>query len=148
MSAVRVKIKINAPVQQVWETIMDPSRFSEWVTIHRQVRNFSTPMSPGSTMDQLLHMRGVSFHVHWTLSDCHAPNLAVWEGQGPARSTALIRYELSGDGDGPTEFVYTNEFSAPGGRLGSLASRVVVGPASEREARNSLQQLKALIESN
>lgn len=148
MSTVRVKIKIDAPVQRVWETIMDPGRFSEWVTIHRQVRNFSTPMSPGSTMDQVLHMRGVSFHVHWTLSDCHAPTLAVWEGQGPAWSTALIRYELSGDGDGPTEFVYTNEFSPPGGRLGSLAGRVVVGPASEREARNSLRQLKALIEAD
>ncbi len=146
MSAVRVKIKINAPAQRVWDTIMDPRRFGEWVTIHRQVRNFSTPMTRGSTMDQVLHMRGVSFHVHWTLADCHAPNLAVWEGQGPARSKALIRYELSGDGGGPTEFAYTNEFSAPGGRLGTLASRVVVGGASEREARNSLQQLKALIE--
>jgi uncharacterized protein YndB with AHSA1/START domain len=146
MSTVRVKIKIDAPVQRVWDTIMDPGRLSEWVTIHRQVKNFSTPMSPGSAMDQILHIRGVSFHVHWTLDDCHAPTLAVWKGLGPARSKALIRYELSGDGDGPTEFAYTNEFSPPGGRLGTLAARAVVGAASEREARNSLQQLKALIE--
>jgi uncharacterized protein YndB with AHSA1/START domain len=145
MSTVRVKITIDAPIERVWDTIMDPARFGEWVTIHRQVRNFSTPMTTGSTMDQVLHLRGVSFHVHWTLADCHAPNLAVWNGQGPARSKALIRYELSGEKDGRTDFAYTNEFSPPGGRLGTLASRVVIG-ASEREARNSLLQLKALLE--
>jgi carbon monoxide dehydrogenase subunit G len=148
MSRVHVKIKIDAPVDRVWETIMDPHRLGEWVTIHRQVKNVSGRLDTGSTMDQVLHMRGVSFNVHWTLADCDRPNLAVWEGQGPARSTARIRYELSGDGDGPTEFDYTNEFNPPGGRLGSLASRVVVGAASEREARNSLRQLKALLEGN
>ena len=39
MSTVRVKIKIDAPIERVWDTIMDPRRLDEWVTIHRQVRN-------------------------------------------------------------------------------------------------------------
>jgi hypothetical protein len=91
-------------------------------------------------------MRGVSFHVHWTLTDVSSPHHAEWEGQGPAHSVARIRYELSGDGDGPTRFAYTNEFMPPGGRLGSVASRVIVGAASEREANNSLARLKALLE--
>ena len=69
-------------------------------------------------MDQVLHMRGVSFHVHWTLSDIDAPHHAEWEGRGPAHSRARIRYELSGDGEGPTSFEYINEFEVPGGRLG------------------------------
>ena len=56
--------------ERVWETVMDPNRLKDWVTIHRSVRNVSDkPMSKGSTMEQVLHMRGVSFHVHWTLSD-------------------------------------------------------------------------------
>ena len=97
-------------------------------------------------MDQVLHMRGVSFHVHWTLVDASAPNVAEWEGRGPAHSRARIRYELSGDDDGHTLFEYTNEFTVPGGRLGSVASRVIVGAASEREANGSLQRLKALVE--
>ncbi len=148
MSTVHVRIKIDAPVRTVWDTIMDPYRLGEWVTIHRHIRNASNRMRTGSTMDQVLHMRGVSFTVHWTLADCSAPNLAVWEGHGPARSTAVIRYELAGEEEGPTEFDYTNEFNPPGGRLGTLASRVVVGAASEREASSSLRQLKALIEGN
>lgn len=147
MSTVHAQIEIDAPLERVWETVMDPGRFKDWVTIHRSVRNVSDqPLRQGSTMDQTLHMRGVSFHVHWTLTDVSSPQRAEWEGQGPAHSLARIRYELSGDGDGPTRFDYMNEFHTPGGRLGDMASRFIVGAASEREAQNSLARLKALIE--
>jgi uncharacterized membrane protein len=147
MSIVHAKIRIDAPVHRVWETVMDPDRLGDWVTIHRSVRNVSAkPLKKGATMEQVLHMRGVSFHVNWKLADVTEPNLAEWEGRGPAHSRARIRYALSGDDDGPTDFEYTNEFQPPGGRLGSVASRVIVGAASEREANNSLQRLKALVE--
>lgn len=147
MSTVHVKTEIDAPPERVWETVMDPHRLKDWVTIHRSIRNVSDKkMSRGSTMDQVLHMRGVSFRVHWTLSDVREPRHAEWEGQGPAHSHARIRYKLSGDGDGPTLFEYTNEFEVPGGRLGNVASRVIVGAASEREAKSSLARLKELIE--
>ena len=149
MSIVHVNALIHAPVQAVWDTVMDPSRLRDWVTIHRSVRDVSSnPLRRGSTMDQLLHLRGVTFRVHWTLIDVHAPNHAEWEGQGPAHSKARIRYELSPDGDDATVFDYMNEFTPPGGRLGSAASKMIVGTASEREARNSLERLKALLEKN
>jgi uncharacterized protein YndB with AHSA1/START domain len=149
MSTVHVTTKIQAPIQEVWETAMDPLRFREWVTIHRSVEDVSAqPLRKGSTMTQLLHLRGVSFHVHWTLVDVNAPHRAEWEGRGPAHSRARICYELREDGNEATEFEYTNEFTTPGGRLGSAASWVIVGGASEREARNSLARLKALLESN
>jgi uncharacterized protein YndB with AHSA1/START domain len=149
MSTVHVSTKIEAPIERVWETVMDPSRLKDWVTIHRAVSDVSAhPLRKGSTMEQTLHLRGVSFHVHWTLVDVNAPNHAEWEGQGPAHSRARIRYELSADGDHSTMFDYTNEFIAPGGRLGTVASRVIVGAASEREASSSLARLKKLLEQN
>lgn len=126
---------------------MDPSRLKDWVTIHRSVKNVSAnPMRQGSTMDQVLHMRGVSFRVHWTLADVSTPNRAQWEGQGPAYSRARIRYDLTSQGDDATVFEYTNEFTTPGGRLGNVASRVIVGATSEREAQSSLKRLKELLE--
>jgi uncharacterized protein YndB with AHSA1/START domain len=147
MSIVHTKIDIHAPVERVWETVMDPHRLKDWVTIHRSVRDVSdAPLRRGSTMDQMLHIRGVSFRVHWMLVDVNAPNVAEWEGRGPAHSRARIRYELLDREDGQTQFEYTNEFSVPGGRLGSVASRVIVGAASEREASNSLVRLKTLLE--
>ena len=147
MSTVHTQIDIRAPMERVWETVMDPHRLKDWVTIHRSLKDVSDArLRKGSTFDQVLHMRGFSFHVHWTLVDLSSPNVAEWEGRGPAHSLARIRYVLSDGGEGTTEFEYTNEFTVPGGRLGSVASRVFVGGASEREARESLSRLKALLE--
>ncbi|HET9719959.1 MAG TPA: SRPBCC family protein [Solirubrobacteraceae bacterium] len=148
MSIVHVSIDIAAPPEVVFDTIMDPRRLRDWVTIHRSVSNVSIhPDNPGAKMDQVLCMRGVNFKVHWTLVDVRRPQEAEWEGRGPALSKARIHYRLSGDSNGGTKFDYTNEFHAPGGPLGAVASRVFVGQASEREAMNSLNRLKALIES-
>jgi uncharacterized protein YndB with AHSA1/START domain len=148
MSTVQVAIEIAAPIERVWETVMDPHQLQSWVTIHRSIAGVSGPPAvKGAKMDQVLVMRGVPFKVHWLLADVDPPRMARWEGRGPAHSSALIRYELDPLGDGLTRFSYTNEFHAPGGVLGNVASRVVVGHASEREANQSLAQLKRLLES-
>lgn len=147
MSSVHVSISIEAPPKDVWDLIMDPKRLDEWVTIHRGVSNVSSdPTSEGAKMDQVMCMRGVKFKVHWTLAEVSAPSAALWEGKGPAGSKASIRYRVSGEDGGPTKFDYINDFSAPGGPLGSAASRIFVGGASEREAKESLSRLKKLLE--
>jgi uncharacterized protein YndB with AHSA1/START domain len=148
MSTVHAHIEINAPPREVWETVMDPSRLAEWVTIHRSVKVKSAdPTEPGARMDQVLHMLGVSFKVHWTLDSVVAPRQAEWHGRGPALSSALIRYKLTPNPDGTTKFDYVNEFHPPGGPLGSVASRVLIGHVPQREAHESLSRLKQLIES-
>jgi uncharacterized protein YndB with AHSA1/START domain len=146
MSTVHVQINIDAPVERVWDLIMDPHRFKDWVTIHRSVDNVSaSPATRGATMDQEIQIRGVTVHVHWTLVSVDAPNRAEWEGLGPAHSRARILYELADRGTS-TGFEYTNEFTVPGGRLGTMASRVIVGGVSEREAHKSLSRLKKVLE--
>jgi carbon monoxide dehydrogenase subunit G len=149
MSQVSAKIDIDAPIERVWETVMDPQRLGDWVTIHKSISKVSdSPLRAGSTMDQSMHVRGLTFKVHWTLMSMDTPRHAEWEGGGPAHSTAVIRYELSSTEEGRTTFQYTNEFHVPGGRLGAVASRMIVGATSEREANNSLKRLKALVEHN
>jgi uncharacterized protein YndB with AHSA1/START domain len=147
MSTVQAEISIAAPIDQVWETVMDPDRLADWVTIHKSVSDVSeTPLRKGATMDQAIHVKGLTFRVHWLLVSMEAPNVAQWEGAGPAHSNALIRYELSSDGEENTTFRYTNEFHPPGGRVGNVAGRMIVGATSQREANRSLSRLKALLE--
>ena len=147
MSVVHVKTVIQAPVERVWDTVMNPQRLREWVTIHRELKSATDgPAHTGSTMEQVLILRGVHFTVKWQLARCDAPTDAEWAGKGPAGSRALTRYHLTAQ-DGGTCFEYTNEFSAPGGMLGNVASRVLVGGVSEREAQASLVRLKSLLES-
>jgi uncharacterized protein YndB with AHSA1/START domain len=149
MSTVQAEIEINAPIERVWETIMDPGRLGDWVTIHKSVKNVSaSPLRQGATMDQAMHVRGLTFRVHWQLVCINPPHEAQWEGGGPAHSHALIRYELSSGETAQTKFRYINEFHPPGGRLGNVAGRMIVGATSQREANNSLSKLKALLEAD
>ena len=147
MSVVHVTVEIAAPPGRVFETVMDPYQLRDWVTIHRSLGKVAeNPVAEGAQMDQVLHVHGLSFTVHWTLVGVRPPFEAEWLGRGPAMSHARIHYGLSGGPEGPTTFDYINDFGAPGGVIGRLASRVVVGQTSEREAHRSLELLKKLIE--
>ena len=147
MSRVTASIDIAAQPDQVWDVVMDPDRLGEWVTIHRDLDQVSdNPLKDGSTLKQKLCLRGVNFHVKWTVAESQAPQLAVWDGRGPARSKAHTSYRLQPNGDGGTKFDYENEFKAPLGALGSVASRALVGGLPKREAEKTLRNLKRLIE--
>jgi uncharacterized protein YndB with AHSA1/START domain len=147
MTRVRCAIEIGAPPERVWDVVMDPRRLGDWVTIHRRVGDAPARLRRGSTFEQTLNLRGAPLHVLWRVVDVDPPRRAVWEGQGPAHSRAAIVYELRPDGEHATRFEYTNEFTPPGGALGAVAGRVLVGGLSHREAQRSLQRLKQLIES-
>jgi uncharacterized protein YndB with AHSA1/START domain len=147
MTRVHCAIEIDAPPERVWDVVMDPHRLGDWVTIHRRVDDVPRRLERGSTFEQTLNLRGAHLHVGWTVVDVDPPRRAVWEGQGPAHSRASIVYELRADGKSGTLFDYTNEFKPPGGPLGAVAGRVLVGGLSQREAQRSLQRLKHLIES-
>jgi uncharacterized protein YndB with AHSA1/START domain len=147
VSTVTASAEIAATPQEVWDTIMDPSRLGEWVTIHRRLRRRDEGQPRvGYAMDQQLHMRGVSVDVHWHLVQCSPARHAIWEGRGPARSRALTEYTLTPLTDGRTRFDYRNEFHAPLGPVGALASRALVGGMPQREANRTLDRLRALLE--
>jgi carbon monoxide dehydrogenase subunit G len=147
MSTVRTSIDIDATPQEVWDVVMDPHRFGEWVTIHRKLCHTDDGrLREGFHVEQRLALRGAPLTVHWTLTECDSGRLGTWEGKGPAGSYARVTNRLSKlDGQG-TRFEYENQFEAPGGVMGRMASRVLVGHTPEREADRSLKRLKALVE--
>jgi uncharacterized protein YndB with AHSA1/START domain len=141
VSDVSTSIDIDAPVEDVWRTVMDPTRLHEWVTIHRKLVSHSE-----DEMEQVLHLRGANFKVKWHLATHKAPTHAKWQGKGPARSHAETEYRLADNGKGGTHFDYRNEFRAPLGPLGAFASHALVGGLPAKEADASLRKLKALVE--
>jgi uncharacterized protein YndB with AHSA1/START domain len=147
MKRVSAAIDIDAPPEKVWEVVMDPERLKDWVTIHRKLgRASDAPLENGSTVEQTLHLRGVSIKVHWTVEEAKRPEHAVWEGRGPARARAHTSYTLSPAGNGGTRFEYANEFKPPLGPIGAAANRVLMGGMPQREADRTLRRLKELVE--
>jgi uncharacterized membrane protein len=141
VSEVTTSIDIDAPVEQVWRTVMDPTQLEQWVTIHRRL------LSHGEKkMEQVLCLRGANFKVKWELDQSSEPTHAKWKGRGPARSHAETEYRLADNGRGGTRFDYRNEFKAPLGPLGAIASSALVGGLPAKEADASLRKLKALLE--
>jgi len=148
MSEVSATTDIAATPQQIWDVIMDPARFGDWVSIHRKLCSADDgPLQEGFKVEQKLSLRGAPFTVHWTLTECDAPTLGTWEGKGPAGSYARVTNRLRPNGNGGTHYEYENQFEAPGGAMGRLASRVLVGGMPKREADKSLKTLKRLLES-
>jgi carbon monoxide dehydrogenase subunit G len=147
VSEVSATIDIAARPEEIWAVIMDPSRFGDWVSIHRKLCSADDgPLRAGFQVEQRLALRGAPFTVHWTLTELEEPHLGTWEGKGPAGSYARVTNKLQANGDGGTHYEYENQFEAPGGVMGRVASRLLVGGMPEREARKSLQNLKKLLE--
>ena len=149
MTAVTATIEIAAPPQAIWDVIMDPRRFGDWVTIHRKLgRVDEGELREGFRVEQTLCLHHANFKVKWELAEHEEPRHAVWVGKGPAGSTARTVDDLTPlDGGRSTRFEYRNEYENPGGLLGRVAGRVLVAGVAEREANRSLQRLKALMES-
>jgi carbon monoxide dehydrogenase subunit G len=146
VSVVTASTDIAVAPERVWEFVMDPAQLGKWVTIHRRLlRADKPPPCVGFQMEQQIHLRGVSLSVHWTLVDCRAPELAVWEGKGPARSRAQTEYRIAAK-DGGTRFDYRNEFRAPLGALGAVVSRALARGMPAREATRTLERLRAYLE--
>jgi carbon monoxide dehydrogenase subunit G len=146
MSMVASSVVIAAAPERVWEVVMDPHRLGEWVTIHRELREASPgPPQEGARMEQILHLRGADVRVRWLLVACRGAEYALWQGRGPARTSARIEYRLT-PVPGGTRFDYRNDFETPFGALGAYASRRVMGAMAQREADRSLAALRALLE--
>ena len=91
MTAVNASIEIAAPPERVWDVIMDPAHFGDWVTIHRKLGHVDDgALRQGFEVEQTLCLHHANFKVRWALAEFDAPHHAVWEGKGPAGSHARI----------------------------------------------------------
>ena len=95
MTAVTASIEIDVPPDRVWDVIMNPRHFGDWVTIHRKLGSVDRgDLREGYKVEQTLCLHRANFRVKWSLARCDAPHHAIWEGKGPAGSRARIEDTL------------------------------------------------------
>jgi uncharacterized protein YndB with AHSA1/START domain len=143
---VKQSIDIDAPIAEVWDLIMDPDRFGEWVTIHKDVSEVPAGgLRKGSRFRQEMKLKGVPLKVRWEVVESDPPHRARWHGRAAAGAKARIAYDLTENGGG-TRFDYENEFELPAGKVGKLAGRAFNAVSGDREAKRTLARLKELLE--
>ena len=145
MTKLEREIHIDAAPEDVYAKLMDPDCLGEWVTIQDELLEAPDgDLTKGSELVQRCKVAGQRFKLKWKVESADRPNKTVWKGRGPFGSKAKVTYDLA-ENNGGTDFTYTNEYSLPGGPLGRVAGRAVVG-ASGAEADKTLKRLKKLIE--
>ena len=145
---VKQSIEIDAPIEKVWELVMDPDRLGEWVSIHEGVSDVPAgDLKKGDTFGQRMKLKGVPLKVSWEVVECDAPTRARWQGEAKAGAKARISYDLREADGGGTVFDYENEFELPAGKIGKLAGRAFNAMSGDREAERSLASLKEILES-
>lgn len=139
-------VEIDAPIERVWDLVMDPHRLGDWVTIHEEVLDAPDgQLEKGTRFGQRMKLKGVPLKVRWEIADWSPPNQALWLGEAAAGAKARISYELA-ERNGVTIFDYENEFELPAGKVGKLAGRAFNAMSGDREAQKSLARLKELLE--
>jgi uncharacterized protein YndB with AHSA1/START domain len=147
MSKLEREIHIDAPAEEVYDTLTDPHCLGEWVTVQDELEEApSGQVEAGDTLVQRMRVAGQRFRIKWHVDKADRPSRVVWTGKGPFGSKARAEYEITTNGDDGCTFSYTNEYDLPGGPAGRLAGRAISG-TSGREADKSLKKLKKLIES-
>ena len=138
-------VVLAAPPERVWELVMDPTMLERWVTTHDSLEGADTgPVEKGDSFTQRLRLAGTPFKVRWRVVEADEPSYARWEGKGPAGSRADVSYRFVAE-NGGTRFAYRNEFALPGGPVGKAAGGLLTAMPGSREARRSLERLRALV---
>jgi len=148
MSKLEREIHIDAPPEDVYDTLTDPDCLGEWVTVQDELEEApSGNVEAGDTLVQRMKVAGQKFRIKWHVDEADRPERVVWTGKGPMGTKARAEYEITTNGGDGCTFHYLNEYELPGGPVGKLAGRAISG-ASGGEADRSLKRLKKLIESN
>ena len=145
MTKLEREIHIEADPEAVYDKLMDPDCLGDWVSIQEELLEAPEgDLTKGDELVQRCKVAGQSFKLRWKVEQADPPHKTVWRGRGPFGSKARVTYDLAANGGG-TDFTYTNEFDLPGGPVGRVAGRAVVG-ASGGEADKTLRRLKELVE--
>jgi uncharacterized membrane protein len=146
MGKVHQSIVIDAPLDQVWDLMCDASRLAEWQSTVVQVTQTTGRLDQvGSTYTTTNRIAGRPIQVSWEVTAVEPrrsfDQVASSPRGGSARATN--RAESS---NGGTRVTTEIDYELPGGFLAEVANKLFAERSIDREIRHSLENLKALVE--
>ena len=143
MAEVSVSKSFNAPQQQVWDVISNPTRFEEWLTLHQKWKSEPpTQLQKGSTMSEVLSIMNMPNTIDFTVTEYDAPNSTSFSGTGMAGAKITFTLKVVPDTDTTCNAHVSAEFVSQMmvGAVGAAIER-----ASKKELDASLDELAEIV---
>jgi carbon monoxide dehydrogenase subunit G len=144
MASVSATVDVAAGPQQVWNVLVDPSRYDEWLDMHQGfVGDPPAAFTQGLSFGERVKVLGMPADVRWTVKDLEEPRRLALSGTGPMGIALGAGYGLEQSGaDGATRVTVTMEFT--GAALMMVGSQLESEVASQLRA--SLEKFKRVAE--
>lgn len=141
MAKVESTIRIDAPPEQVLETVLDTPAAPEWASSLEKVWDVQGH-GVGCTYKWQYKMSGASFEGSAEITEA-SPERIVLNTSGGIPSTWV--YELA-PADGGTHLKLSIDYTVPGSVLGAIADKLLVERQNRKEINQTLANLKARLE--
>ena len=141
VAKVESTIQIDAPPEQVLETVLDTPATPEWAPSLEKVWDVQG-YGAGCTYKWQYKMGGASFEGSAEITEA-SPERIILKTSGGIPSTWV--YELT-QADGGTQLNLSIDYTVPGSILGAIADKLLVERQNKKEINQSLANLKARLE--
>ncbi len=146
MTRVERSIEINAPPEKVFDLLTDLNRLEEWATIAGDAEQLPpAPLAEGATWKHNVKVAGVQLEGDWRVVAIDRPRLVEYEATRSGGGSLKMRQSVSPT-DGGSRVELEVDYELPWGVLGQAVDKLVVERGNEREADQSLQNLKDILE--
>jgi uncharacterized protein YndB with AHSA1/START domain len=113
MPKVETSVTIRAPIEKIFDTIVDPELTTQWSSGVSEVTNIKgNPWEKGSSIDMSYHVLGMKFTQHMVTSEIGKPRKVIYLMEGGFPGT----FEFALDPQGQvTKVDIRLDYSVPGG---------------------------------
>lgn len=144
MTELRRSIAVVAPPEAVFRELVDLHRLTRWSTI-TESHDGPEVLELGQEFHQTIRVAGVRLRTRWRCVEHVPPRLVAYEATGPLGGRLRMRQTVSPT-DGGCQVALEVDYDLPAKRFGVLLDRLYVRRRTGREAQQSLENLKVLVE--
>lgn len=143
MATVNKDILIKAPVEKVYQYLLDVSQFTQWNVGLQSAEPAADFPKVGSKIAAVYKSTGMSFNVALVLQELKPQEVIAYTIEGMI--TGSSRYTLKPE-KGSTRVSVLYKYEIPGGGVGKLLDKLMLERTNAHNQEKSLQQLKGLLE--
>jgi uncharacterized protein YndB with AHSA1/START domain len=134
MGAVNATVTVPASQEQVWDVIVNPATYENWLTIHTKWKSeIPEAFTQGAQAAEVVTMLGMPNTITWTVDELEAPGRLRISGTGMAGVRTAFTLAVASGGVDSSTVTIDAEFE------GQMIAGAL-GKAVEKDARENLEK--------